>query len=134
MVSINFENLLNGKNRKRNLANIKKPTKNSIIENTKRWIRRWVFGVKLYHLTHTLKSHSMLKWGLIIACKWVFNGCVRRCILSTHTDTSKTLHQSQIWRLVFSVIEAYDQKNFLYLHYNEARFILQACNSSCVYK
>ena len=62
-------------------------------------------------LTDTSKSNSMLKWGLIIACKWVFNVCVRSCILSTYTDTSKTLHRSQIRRSVFSVIEAYDQKN-----------------------
>ena len=76
--------------------------------------------IKLYHwiyptvdimqfLTDTSKSNSMLKWDLIIACKWEFNVCVRSCILSTYTDTSKTLHQSQIWLSVFSVKEAYDQ-------------------------
>ena len=61
-------------------------------------------------LTDTSNSNSMLKWGLIIACKWVFDICVRSCNLSTYTDTTKTLHRSRIRHSVFSVIEAYDQK------------------------
>ena len=62
-------------------------------------------------LTDTSKSNLMVKWGLIIACKWVFDVCVRSCILSTYTDTLKTLHWSWMRCLVFSVIEAYDHSN-----------------------
>ena len=48
--------------------------------------------------TDTSKSNSMLKWGLIIACKWVFNVVVM----------SKTKHRTQIRCTELSVIDAYD--------------------------
>ena len=64
--------------------------------------------------TDTSKSNWMLVsklWVLIIARKWVcyvFDVCVRSCILSTDADISKTLHRSRIRHLVLSVICVYD--------------------------
>ena len=85
-----------------------------------RWFRHEIFSLKVPDVdfdfdvsvdiiqlqTDSSKSNSMLGsklWVLIIACKWVcfvFDACV----LSTDTYILKTLHRSQVWRLILSVI------------------------------
>ena len=61
-------------------------------------------------LTDTLKSNLMLKWGLIIACKWVIDVRYQHTFWAGGTVMPKTLHCSRFQRLVFSVIEANDPK------------------------
>ena len=52
---------------------------------------------------------SNFQWGLIIACKWVFDVRFRWIVQTKGTLMSKKIHRSQIRRSALSVIDAYDQ-------------------------